>query len=181
MVLARLQMVTRQLGPGMFQQFTTTECSQCPNVEVREVPETLEVHVEPGMKMGSLIRFREEGEPHADGTSGDLVFKVVELPHANFKRDDDNLHISVTLTLAEALVGFRKALHHLDGHLVDISWDAVTSPGEERVFAGEGMPIRDSWGDYGDLHVQFVVRFPAQLSAQQKRAVTDLDLKYKDW
>ena len=43
-------MVTKQLGPGMFQQFQTQECEQCSNVKFARESETLQVTVEPGMK-----------------------------------------------------------------------------------------------------------------------------------
>lgn len=44
------KMVTKQLGPGMFQQFQTQECEQCSNVKFARESETLQVTVEPGMK-----------------------------------------------------------------------------------------------------------------------------------
>lgn len=54
-------MVTRQLGPGMFQQYTTTECERCPNVKAETRGEVLEVHVEPGMREGQEIRCGARG------------------------------------------------------------------------------------------------------------------------
>ena len=43
-------MVTKQLGPGMFQQFQTQECEQCSNVKYARESETLQVTLEPGMQ-----------------------------------------------------------------------------------------------------------------------------------
>ncbi len=43
------KMVTRQLGPGMYQQYTTQECDSCPNVKFGRESEVIAVHVEPGM------------------------------------------------------------------------------------------------------------------------------------
>ena len=50
------KMVTRQLGPGMYQQYTTQECEECDNVKVERERETLKVRVEPGMKDGQVRR-----------------------------------------------------------------------------------------------------------------------------
>ena len=47
-------MVTRQLGPGMFQQYTTQQCEQCDNVKYEREAETLTVQVEPGMRNGQV-------------------------------------------------------------------------------------------------------------------------------
>ena len=45
----RNKVVTRQLGPGMFQQFQQQECQECPNVAYARETEALSVAVEPGM------------------------------------------------------------------------------------------------------------------------------------
>ena len=49
-------MVTKQLGPGMFQQFQTQECEQCSNVKYARESETLQVKVEPGMQDKEVSR-----------------------------------------------------------------------------------------------------------------------------
>lgn len=51
------KMVTKQLGPGMFQQFQTQECEQCSNVKFARESETLQVTVEPGMKDKEVLTF----------------------------------------------------------------------------------------------------------------------------
>ena len=43
------KVVTRQIGPGMYQQFTTTECEECPNEKYERVTETINITIEPGM------------------------------------------------------------------------------------------------------------------------------------
>ena len=48
------KVVTRQLGPGMFQQFTQQECQECPNVKFERETESLSVAVEPGMVDGQV-------------------------------------------------------------------------------------------------------------------------------
>ena len=82
----RQRVVTRQIGPGMYQQYTEDECDECDAVKlVREASE-VEVTVEPGARPGQEIRFFEEGEPEVDGDPGDLVFVVRQAPHARFRR-----------------------------------------------------------------------------------------------
>ena len=82
----RQRVVTRQIGPGMYQQYTEDECDECDAVKlVREASE-VEVTVEPGTRPGQEIRFFEEGEPEVDGDPGDLVFVVRQAPHPRFRR-----------------------------------------------------------------------------------------------
>jgi len=42
------RMVTRQLGPGMFQQYAKEECEECANVRMAREQSVLSVEVEPG-------------------------------------------------------------------------------------------------------------------------------------
>ena len=44
----RNKVVTRQLGPGMFQQYTTQECEECQALQYVRQSETLSVSLEPG-------------------------------------------------------------------------------------------------------------------------------------
>lgn len=82
----RQRVVTRQIGPGMYQQYTEDECDECDAVKlVREASE-VEVTVDPGTRPGAEIRFFEEGEPEVDGDPGDLVFVVRQARHPRFRR-----------------------------------------------------------------------------------------------
>jgi DnaJ-class molecular chaperone len=75
----------------------------------------------------------------------------------------------VTITLEEALLGYKKRIGHLDGHLVEISAkDEVTQPFSWKVVKGEGMPKRNLYSEFGDLHSKLVIDFPKQLSDHQK-------------
>jgi DnaJ-class molecular chaperone len=71
----------------------------------------------------------------------------------------------IDITLKEALLGFEKVISHLDGHLVTIDRiDQVTKPGLMIRIKGEGMPVFQNYGDYGDLLVTFIVNFPEELT-----------------
>jgi DnaJ-class molecular chaperone len=50
----RQKLVTRQIGPGMFQQMTHQECDECQAVKLERERDTLTVHVEPGMTEGQV-------------------------------------------------------------------------------------------------------------------------------
>ena len=92
---------------------------------------------------------------------GDLIFVVQEAQHAVFKRVENNLFIDLDISLEEALLGFEKIIVHLDGHIVKVSSQPkeIIQPFSSKIIKGEGMPIR-STGEFGELHVQFIVNFP---------------------
>jgi DnaJ family protein B protein 11 len=183
----RQRLVTRQLGPGMFQQYTTTECDECPAVKLARERQSLTVHVEPGMPDGHEITFFEEGEPVIDGEAGDLKLRLVTAPHPTFRREGSDLHLRQTVSLVEALVGFKRNVTHLDGHQVPIDWAGVTRPGDVRRVAEQGMPLFGDAADKapmakdgktrrkaGDLVLTFRVAFPESLTDAQREAVRKL-------
>lgn len=168
------KLVTRQLGPGMYQQYAQQVCEDCPNVKFEREQEALTVHVEPGMLDGQFITFFEEGEPVIDGESGDLKFVIRTLPDKTFERRGNDLMLNYTISLVDALVGFSKQIEHLDGHKVTLSSDKVTKPGDYHFVPNEGMPIYGQEPRHGNLFVQYTVAFPALLTEQQKATVKEL-------
>jgi DnaJ-class molecular chaperone len=79
------------------------------------------IEVEKGMADGDTIVFAKEGEQIPDMIPGDVIFTIKQTPHNKFKRVGDNLYVDLDITLEEALLGFKKRINHLDGHLVEIS------------------------------------------------------------
>ncbi|CAM6084013.1 unnamed protein product [Calypogeia fissa] len=162
----------KQIGPGMFQQYTQQVCDECPNVKFEREGMDITVEIERGMKDGQEIVFYDDGEPIVDGDPGDLKFVIRTEEHDVFTRDGNNLFVTVTISLVESLVGFEKNIFHLDGHQVSIGTKEVTKPKQRRRFPGEGMPVFESVRK-GDLFVDFEVEFPAQLSKEQKDIIKE--------
>lgn len=166
----RNEVYHKQIGPGMFQQMTEQVCEQCPNVKYEREGYFVTVDIEKGMQDGQEVVFYEDGEPVIDGEAGDLKFRIRTAPHDRFRREGNDLHTTVTITLVQALVGFEKTIKHLDEHLVDISTKGITKPKEVKKFKGQGMPLHFSTKK-GDLYVAFEVLFPTSLTEDQKTKI----------
>ena len=111
---------------------------------------------------------------------GDVIFVLVQVPHPHFRREGDDLHLSLTISLLESLVGFDRVFPHLDGHEVRVQKDDVTYCSEVVRISGEGMPKRvegsragkdKSKGARGDMFITLLIDFPRQLTGQQKELV----------
>ena len=94
--------------------------------------------------------------------------------HRTFERKGDDLFHTMTLTLAEALTGFKKTIMHLDGHEVTVKSDKVTQYGDVRIIEDEGMPVHNFPSQFGKLHVKFVVKFPSSFSPSQKETLKSI-------
>ncbi|KAE8681648.1 DnaJ protein ERDJ3B [Hibiscus syriacus] len=169
----RNEVYHKQIGPGMFQQMTEQVCEQCQNVKYEREGYFVTVDIEKGMQDGQEVVFYEDGEPIIDGEPGDLKFRIRAAPHDRFRREGNDLHTTITITLAQALVGFEKTIKHLDDHLVDIGSKGITKPKEVRKFKGEGMPLHFS-NKKGDLYVTFEVLFPTSLTDDQKAKIKSI-------
>lgn len=168
----RAEMKTIQLGPGRFQMMQQQVCDDCPNVKMVPEEKLLEIEVERGMRDGQTYPFVAEGEPHMDGEPGDLKFVIKQMKHPVFERRGDDLYTNVTISLADALLGFKLDIVHLDGHKVSISRDKITWPGAKIVKKGEGMPNYENNNSRGTLYVTFDVEFPrGELSDEDKQGI----------
>ncbi|KAJ6806163.1 dnaJ protein ERDJ3B-like [Iris pallida] len=166
----RNEVYHRQIAPGMFQQMTEQVCEQCQNVKFEREGYFVTVDIEKGMQDGQEVVFYEDGEPKIDGEPGDLKFRIQTAPHELFRREGNDLHTTVTISLLQALVGFEKTIKHLDEHLVEVGTKGITKPKEVRKYTGEGMPLHFSTKK-GDLYVTFEVLFPKSLTEDQKTKI----------
>jgi len=114
------------------------------------------------MQHGQKITFRGEADEAPDTVPGDIIFVVQQKEHALFKRKGADLFYEKTLTLAEALCGFKFAIQHLDGRqlLVSSNEGDTISPGCFKAVYDEGMPVWGNPMEKGRLFVRFDVAFP---------------------
>ena len=112
----RQQLVQKRVGPNMIQQFTQEVCDKCPELKRKRVTETIQIAVEAGERDGEEFVFYDEGEPVEDGDRGDLRIVLREEQHKIFARRGQDLHMDYTISLEEALTGFKHEVAHLDGH-----------------------------------------------------------------
>ena len=156
-------------------------CSHCGGKKVVAGMENVSVFVEKGMPDGQQIRFPNMCDEVAGSTDapGDINFVVSPRPAVGegyeLRRDGNNLFLSTNISLKESLVGFVKEFEHLDGHIVEINRsNKITSHGHVERIKGEGMPVHEGHGEFGDLVITFNVRFPTELTDEQIEAVKNL-------
>lgn len=68
------------------------------------------------------------------------------------------------------MLGFETELKHLDDKEVKVSKSDITQPGFIIKILGEGMPIHEKSGEFGDLYIKLNVNFPKELSESQRKS-----------
>jgi DnaJ-class molecular chaperone len=77
--------------------------------------ETIDVKIPSGVKDGSRIRLKGQGERISGGESGDLFIITTVQPHPYFRREGLDVLVEVPISLWEALLGTRVSVPTLDG------------------------------------------------------------------
>lgn len=149
-----VRMVQQQMAPGFVVQMQEPcgECggrgniakAACPHCGGRKVmmeEKTLTADIERGMPSDGEIRFERESEQSPGLTPGDVIFKLKAAPHPRFRREGEHLHHEMHLSLREALLGFSRAVGHLDGRTVPVTHSGVTQPFEVRASPSARLPV----------------------------------------
>jgi molecular chaperone DnaJ len=79
-------------------------------------PEIVEVRIPPGAQSGSRLRVAGKGNAgRLGGPPGDLYITVRVEPHPFFRREGDDIHIQVPVTISEAGLGAKIEVPTIDG------------------------------------------------------------------
>ncbi|XP_047096105.1 dnaJ homolog subfamily B member 13-like [Lolium rigidum] len=138
------------------------------------VEEILTIDIKPGWKKGTKITFPEKGNETRNVIPSDLVFIIEERAHPKFKRDGNDLVYTHKISLVDALTGCAVQLMTLDGRNLTVPVKSVINPTYEEVVPGEGMPITREPSKKGNLRIKFQIKFPTNLTADQKAGVQQL-------
>lgn len=134
---------------------------------------TIDAHIPPGVRTGSRVRLRGQGEPGAGGPAGDLYLNITVQPHTTFERDGDDLRRSVPVDLFTALLGGSVPVHSID-KTVNLTIPPGTQNGRVFRLSGLGMPRTRNRDQRGDLYATVDVRLPEQLNDDEKRLLEQL-------
>jgi curved DNA-binding protein len=129
----------------------------------------IEAKIPPGVRTGSRIRLSGQGEMVAAGgpATGDLYLNVTVKPHAAFRRDGDDLKVTIPVDLYTALLGGKVEVSTVD-RSVDLTIPPETQNGKVFRLRGLGMPHLRKPDQRGDLYATIDIRLPRNLSKNEK-------------
>jgi len=95
----------------------------------------------------------------------------IKRPHFQRLKTGVDLVMEISVSLQEALLGFRLAFRHLDDRVVVVESPAghVLENDAILTVANEGMPLEHAPAQHGDLIIKVAVKFP---TARDIRALT---------
>ncbi|MFK0046891.1 molecular chaperone DnaJ [Streptomyces sp. NPDC090741] len=147
-----------------------TPCDVCKGSGRAKSSRTMQVRIPAGVSDGQRIRLRGKGAPgERGGPAGDLYVVVHVDGHPVFGRKDDNLTVTVPVTIAEAALGADIKVPTLNGPSVTLKLPPGTPSGRTMRARGKGAVRKD--GTRGDLLVTVEVAVPASLSDKAREAL----------
>jgi molecular chaperone DnaJ len=129
--------------------------------------ETVSVKIPAGVVDGMQLKVTGKGnDAPGNGIAGDLLVAIQEQEHPTLKREGDNLHYDMYVSLPDAVLGTSKEIDTVSGK-VRIKIEAGVQSGKILRLRGKGIPSINGYGK-GDLLVHVNVWTPKTLSKKQK-------------
>jgi DnaJ-class molecular chaperone len=149
-------------------------CSTCQGAGSVSKSRRIEVKIPPGVRDGSRIRIRGEGNPSpTGGPKGDLYLVVTVQPHPTFDRKGNDLYVEVPVPLTKAMLGGEVSVPTLKGAQLSMKVPPETQNARTFRLGGQGLPaLRGE--ETGDLYAKVRVILPTNLSARERELFQEL-------
>ncbi len=154
-------------------------CTNCRGTGKEKKIKTLTITIPKGINTGNRIRLAGKGEAGINGGEpGDLYIEFSVKEDDFFAREDNDIYITVPLTITEAVLGCKKEIPTIYGNAI-ITIPDGTKNGSKLRLKGKGIDS-DINNKKGDMYVIVEVIIPSKLTKKQKDlfkelSETDLD------
>jgi molecular chaperone DnaJ len=151
-----------------------TPCPTCHGAGVVEKTEPLEVRIKAGTRDGQRIRLPGKGNAGAHGgAAGDLYAIIRTEGHPVFRRDGDDIYLTVPVNATEAALGAKIEVPTIDGRAL-LKIPPGTQSGQKLRLREKGVPSATKDGARGDEIVEITVTVPMPRDERTKELLREL-------
>src|SRR3954471_6835420 len=151
-----------------------SDCPVCHGEGTVDRTETLEVRIKAGTRDGQRIRIAGKGSAGTrGGTVGDLYVIIRTGDHPIFKREGDDIHITVPVTVTEAALGAKVEVPTIDGRTL-LKITPGTQGGQKLRLRDKGVPSATRDGARGDEIVEVKVVVPTPRDEETKELLREV-------
>lgn len=138
----------------------------------------LTVKIPAGVQTGSKVRLTGQGGPGLrGGPPGDLYIETEVAEHPLVRREGDDLHIDLPVTVPEAMLGAEVSVPTFQGD-VTVKIPPGSQSGRRMRLKGRGVPALKG-GTAGDLYLHLQVKVPEDADAEARAAAEALARAYR--
>jgi molecular chaperone DnaJ len=151
-----------------------SNCADCHGEGTVSRTEPLEVRIKAGTRDGQRIRLAGKGNagPHG-GVAGDLYVIIRIDPHPVFRRDGDDIYLTVPVSATEAALGAKIEVPTIDGRAL-LKIPPGTQSGQKLRLREKGVPSATKEGVRGDEIVEITVTVPMPRDERTKELLREL-------
>ena len=147
---------------------------------------SFQLEIQPGFGEQTTLVYKGLGHESFGAHASDLIIKFAQVSKPGYQRRGDDLVVTTTISLAEAIQMQPVAIDTLDNRKVFVAPESVVTPQTELRVKGEGMPLAQT-GDIvvdtttqlkplddqpkGDLVVKFNILFPKRILNEHRQAM----------
>ncbi len=151
-----------------------TTCPTCAGNGVVERTEPMEVRIKPGTRDGQRIRLAGKGNAgFHGGPPGDLYVIIRTGEHPIFRREGDDIYLTVPVTASEAALGAKIEVPTIDGRAL-LKIPPGTQSGQKLRLREKGVPSATKDGLRGDEIVEVKVTVPMPRDEKTKELLREL-------
>lgn len=145
------------------------ECQTCGGSRLVLIKKTIEVTVPRGVRAGNTLTCSGMGHEVVNGSPGDLLVTIKELPLENFQREGYDLFTKKALTLSEAALGTVLFIDIPGSERTKLKVRPGIQSDSRLRLPGMGAYLPKS-DRRGDLIVTVYVKVPTELTEEQREA-----------
>ena len=161
-ILGRMQTATTCSTCGGSGQVIDHRPSGADAQGLKMVEETVSIKIPPGVEDGMQLKVSGKGNgAPGNGIPGDLLVAIETEEHSTLKREGDNLHYDLYISLSEAVLGSSKEIDTVGGK-VRIKLEPGIQSGKILRLRGKGIQSLNGYGS-GDLLVHVNVWTPKRV------------------
>ena len=151
-----------------------TTCPVCHGAGVVEKTEPLEVRIKAGTRDGQRIRIPGKGNAGAHGGAAGDLYAIIRIDaHPVFRRDGDDIYLSVPVNATEAALGAKIEVPTIDGRAL-LKIPPGTQSGQKLRLRDKGVPSATKEGVRGDEIVEITVTVPMPRDERTKELLKEL-------
>jgi len=149
-------------------------CGVCGGEGAVSRTEPLEVRIKAGTRDGQRIRLAGKGNAGSHGApAGDLYVIIRAGDHPIFRRDGDDIYLSVPVSATEAALGAKVEVPTIDGRAL-LKIPPGTQSGQKLRLREKGAPSASKEGVRGDEIVEIQITVPMPRDERTKEILREL-------
>jgi molecular chaperone DnaJ len=150
-------------------------CAKCKGSGAEKTKRKIQVKVPAGVPSGVRLRLERQGDTgEFGGPPGDLFVGIRVQPHDLFRREEDDVFLTVDVSFPRAALGTEIDVPTLDG-AAKLKVPAGTQSNTRFKLKGQGIPHLGREGKRGDEIVTVRIETPDHLSNRQKELLEEFE------